>query len=72
VFEAIILICTLGLPEVYGNCEEVKDTRGPYPTEHRCKVRVVEILQELPEYRPYSYPKGYRCNESTTTNKQYT
>jgi len=72
VFEAIILICTLGLPEVYGNCEEVKDTRGPYPTEHRCKVRVIEILQELPEYRPYSYPKGYRCNESTTTNKQYT
>jgi len=72
VFEAIILICTLGLPEVYGNCEEVKDTRGPYPTEQRCKVRVVEILQELPEYRPYSYPKGYRCNESTTTNKQYT
>ena len=71
-FEAIILICTLGLPEVYGNCEEVKDTRGPYPTEHRCKVRVIEILQELPEYRPYSYPKGYRCNESTTTNKQYT
>ena len=71
-FEAIILICTLGLPEVYKNCEEVKDTRGPYATEHRCKVRVVEIIQELPEYRPYSYPKGYRCNESTTTNKQFT
>jgi hypothetical protein len=71
-FEAFVLICTLGLPEVYGNCEEVNDTRGPYATEQQCKVRIVEILQELPKYRPYSYPKGYRCDQSTTTNKQFT
>ncbi len=65
-FEAFVLICTLGLPEVYGNCEELKDTRGPYGTKQQCKVRVVEILQELPEYRPYSYAKGYRCDQPTT------
>jgi hypothetical protein len=62
-FEAFVLICAIGLPETYGNCEEVKDTRGPYATEQRCKVRVVEILQELPNYRPYSYAKGYRCDK---------
>ena len=71
-FEAIILICAIGLPEVYQNCEEIRDLRGPYATEHSCRVRVVEIIQELPDYRPYSYAKGYRCNESTTTDKQYT
>jgi hypothetical protein len=65
-FEAFVLICAIGLPETYGNCEEVKDTRGPYATEQRCKVRVVEILQELPNYRPYSYAKGYRCDKLTT------
>ena len=65
-FEAFVLICAIGLPETYGNCEELKDTRGPYVTERRCKVRVVEILQELPSYRPYSYAKGYRCDKSTS------
>ena len=69
-FEAIILICTLGLPEVYTNCEEVRDTRGPYVTKQQCKVRIDEILGDLPEYRPYSYPKGYRCDKSTTTKDQ--
>ena len=71
-FEAFVLICTLGLPEVYKNCEELRDTRGPYDTKHKCKVRVVEIIQELPEYRPYSYPKGYRCDKFTPTNKKFT
>ena len=65
-FEAFVLICALGLPETYGNCEEFRDTRGPYATEQKCKVRVVEILQDLPKYRPYSYPKGYRCDKLIT------
>jgi hypothetical protein len=66
VFEAFVLICALGLPETYGNCEELRDTRGPYTTEHKCKVRIVEILKDLPEYRPYSYAKGYRCDKLIT------
>jgi len=66
VFEAFVLICALGLPETYGNCEELRDTRGPYATEYKCRVRVVEILEDLPKYRPYSYPKGYRCDKLTS------
>ena len=71
-FEAFVIICTLGLPPVYRNCEEVYDTRGPYDTKYRCQARIVEILKELPEYRPYSYPKAYKCDKLITTNKQYT
>jgi len=71
-FEAFILICALGMPAEYPNCEEVHDTRGPYPTKYNCRVRIVEIIQELPEYRPNYYPKGYYCHELTTTNKQFT
>ena len=66
-FEAFVLICTLGLPEVHLNCEEVRDTRGPYATKHRCEVRIQEMIKDLPEYRPYSYPKAYKCDEPTTT-----
>jgi len=72
VFEAFMLICTLGLPPVYGNCEEVRDTRGPYTTKKRCETRIEEMLKDLPEYRPYSYLKAYKCDEPTTTNQKFT
>ena len=71
-FEAFVLICALGMPAKYPYCEEVADTRGPYSTRYKCKVRIVEILQELPAYRPNFYPKGYYCHEFTTTKKQST
>ena len=50
-FEAFVLICTLGIPEVYQNCEEVNDTRGPYATEQQCKVRVVESRKMRSDFR---------------------
>ena len=71
-FEAIVLICMIGLPEINGNCEEVHDMRGPYATKHSCVMRVEEILRDLPKYRPYSYPKAYKCDKSTTKNEELT
>jgi hypothetical protein len=71
-FEAFVLICMIGLPELPTNCEEVQDVRGPYVTEKLCKARIAEILEDLPKYRPYSYPKGYRCDPSPSPKTKST
>jgi len=62
VFEAIVLVCYLGLTS---NCRELHDTRGPYDTEMLCKQRIVEITVELPEYLPNYRIMAYRCDEFT-------
>ncbi len=54
------------------NCSELKDTKGPYPTEMLCKQRIVQITVDLPKYMPEYQPKAYRCDELITTNKQFT
>ena len=41
----------------------MKDTRGPYSTKEECKIRVTEIVKELPLYRPEMQSKCYRCDE---------
>ena len=71
-FEAFMLVCYAGLAQIPANCQELQDTRGPYPTEMLCKQRIVELTVELPEYMPFYRPKAYRCYELTTTNKQFT
>jgi len=71
-FEAFVLVCYTGLAQIPANCQQLQDTRGPYATELLCKQRIVEITVELPLYMPKYQPKAYRCDELTTTNKQYT
>ena len=61
-FEAIVLVCYLGLTS---NCRELHDTRGPYDTEMLCKQRIVEITVELPEYLPNYRIMAYRCDKFT-------
>lgn len=72
-FEAFVLICLIGKPSVYPNCEELMDTRGPHTTHDQCLARVYEIKQELPLYKPTMEARAYRCDKSTTeTEKQRT
>jgi len=71
-FEAFMLVCYAGLAQIPANCQELQDTRGPYPTEMLCRQRIVEITVELPEYMPFYIPKAYRCDELITTDKQFT
>jgi len=72
VFEAFVLVCQIGMAYIPDNCNELKDTRGPYATEMLCKQRIVEITVELPLYMPKYQPRAYRCDKLTTPNKQFT
>jgi len=72
-FEAVVLACLYGMPQITRNCEELRDIRGPYKTHDQCLTRVYEIVQELPLYRPHMQPRGYRCEQFTPkTNKKRT
>ena len=62
-FEAYVLACLWGKPKSSKYCEELANTRGPYRTEYECNLRVDEIIEEMPVYRPEMEPKGYRCDE---------
>ena len=68
-FEAFVLVCYLG---VASDCRELQDIRGPYPTKMLCEQRIVEITVDIPKYLPNYQPKAYRCDKSTTTDKEFT
>ena len=40
-FEAFVLACLWGKPQKVEFCDEIKDTRGPYSTKEKCKIRVI-------------------------------
>ena len=70
-FEAIVLACLWGMPQIPQYCEHLRDIRGPYRTHDQCLARVYEIIQEMPAHRPHMQPRAYRCEQSTTeTNKK--
>ena len=72
-FEAFVLACLMGQPQLPQYCEELQDTRGPYVTKDKCLARVYEIMMEMPYYRPNMQPRAFRCEQSTTqTNKKRT
>jgi len=69
-FEAVVLACLWGKPQMPQFCEELRDTRGPYVTHDRCLARVYEIATELPDYRPHMQPRAYRCDKFTPKAKK--
>ena len=72
-FEAVVLACLYGMPQIPQYCEHLRDVRGPYKTHDQCLARVYEIASEMPLYRPHMQPRAYRCDKSTPkTTKQST
>ena len=72
-FEAFVLACLWGKPQLPDFCQEFKDTRGPYIPRDECLARVYEIQSELPLYYSHMEARAYRCDKSTTeTEKQRT
>ena len=69
-FEAFVLVCLWGQPQLPQNCEELKDIRGPYITRDQCLARVYEIVKEIPIYKPRMQPRGYRCDKFTPKAKK--
>ena len=62
-FEAIVLACLWGMPQIPQYCEHLRDVRGPYKTHDQCLARVYEIISEMPEYRPHMQPRAYTCDK---------
>ena len=69
-FEAFVLACLWGKPQLPDFCQEFKDTRGPYMTKDQCLARVHEIITEMPVYRPEMQPRAYRCDKFTPKTKK--
>ena len=58
-----VLGCLIAYPTLPQNCEEMEDIRGPYSTLKRCKIRLDEILNDMPKYRPYMEARAFRCTQ---------
>ena len=69
-FEAFVLACLWGKPQLPSFCVEVRDIRGPYITKDECLARVYEIVKEMPIYRPEMQPRAYRCDKFTPKAKK--
>ena len=74
-FEAWLLVCSLANP---ADCVELKDNRGPYPTQQECRARVDEmVIAILPTFVipidvKWRCPRipGQKIHELVTPNKQ--
>ena len=62
-FEAFVLACLRGKTISPENCQQLRDTRGPYPTKGLCLMRAYQIVNDMPKYKPKMESRGYRCDE---------
>ena len=62
-FEAFVLACLRGETISPENCQQLRDTRGPYPTKGLCLMRAYQIVNDMPKYKPKMESRGYRCDE---------
>lgn len=61
-FEAIIVICALGVAD---QCLTFEDTRGPYTTKTRCEKRINEMARIAPDLYEMRYPDFNGIGEVT-------
>lgn len=62
-FEAMILICLVSLPD---ECTALKDLRGPYETIPECNVRTQEMIDSIqtdPRVKNLYTVNGARCDK---------
>lgn len=57
-FKAILLACAIADPT---QCIEFHDTRGPYPTEEKCKERAFEMARDVGKMTNTLMPMSWRC-----------
>jgi len=72
--EAWLLVCLSVSPDM---CVEIRDTRGPYPTEQQCKARIVEMEKFVVSQQLFPVDVSWRCkfvsendDESTSPDTQ--
>ena len=56
--EAWLLVCLSVSPDT---CIEIRDTRGPYPTEQQCKARIAEMETFVRQYNLFQLNISWRC-----------
>lgn len=72
--EAWILVCLSVLPDM---CVEIRDTRGPYPSEQQCRARTIEMEKLVISQQLFPVDVSWRCkfvsendDESTSPDTQ--
>jgi len=62
-FHAYYRTCKIGKPDVFKNCEQVSDTRGPFENEDHCIDRVWEMIKDFSKVKDTLVweIKGYLC-----------
>ena len=57
-YTAMLLLCSMYSP---GECIQATDSKGPYPTEEECQVRIEEMATDTRLLFPYLITAGVRC-----------
>jgi hypothetical protein len=57
-YTAMLLLCSMYSP---GECIQATDSKGPYPTEEECQVRIEEMTTDTRLLFPYLITAGTRC-----------
>ena len=67
--EAWLLVCLSVSPDM---CVEIRDTRGPYPTEEQCKQRIVEMETFVRQQHLFPLDISWRCKSVSENNDEST
>ena len=62
-YKSFVLVCIKGKSILPEYCEELEDVRGPYPNKKMCKIRIDEIVEQLPLHRPHMQARGFACEK---------
>ena len=57
-FKAAILVCLSVSPDT---CQELRDTRGPYPTHEACKARIEEMVETVTKFHLFELDIKWKC-----------
>jgi len=67
--EAWLLVCLSVSPDM---CVEIRDTRGPYPTEQQCKARISEMEEFVVSQQLFPVDVKWRCKSVSENNDEST
>lgn len=68
-FEAAILVCLSVSPDT---CQQLTDTRGPYPEFEQCEARVAEMIAFTEKANLFELDFKWRCKSVSEKNDEST
>lgn len=68
-YEAALLVCLSVSPDT---CQELRDTRGPYPTHEACKARIEEMVEMVTKFHLFDLDIKWKCASVSEKNNEPT